>query len=85
MSDTVIQVRINSNVRDQVEAIFAKMGMKTTEAIRMFLQQTINDEALPFHPHIKKPNKRTLKSFDEIDKGDYTDSSLEDFKKSLET
>lgn len=80
MSDATIQVRINSNLKEQVEDIFSRMGLKTSEAIRMFLQQTINDEALPFHPHIKKPNKRTLQAFNEAVENNYTDSTLENFK-----
>jgi inositol oxygenase len=37
--------------------------LQTSEAIRMFLQQTINDQALPFQPRINKsPNNNTIKS-----------------------
>ena len=83
MSDATIQVRIDSAVKEQVESIFSQMGLRTSEAIRMFLQQTINDEALPFHPHIKRPNKETLQAFKEVEEGNYADSSLDDFKNSL--
>ena len=85
MSNATIQIRIDSEIKEHAEAVFAAMGLKTSEAIRMFLQQTINDEALPFHPHAKKPNKATLQAFKGAETGDYSDSSLEDFKKSLET
>ena len=83
MSSVTIQVRIDSKLKKHAEAVFIAMGLKTSEAIRMFLQQSINDEALPFQPHIKKPNNATLKSFKEVESGNYTDSTLKNFKKSL--
>ena len=84
MSNITIQIRVDSLLKEHAEAVFEAMGLKTSEAIRMFLQQTINDEALPFHPSIKKPNKATVKSFKEAGrKGNYKDSSLRDFKRDL--
>ena len=85
MSDTTIQIRVNSRLKEKAEEVFAAMGIKTSEAVRMFLQQTINDDALPFHPHASRPNRATLKSFKEVKKGDYTDSTLEEFKNDLDS
>ena len=84
MTDTIIQVRVSSSLKKYAEDVLSAMGLKTSEAIRMFLQQTINDQALPFQPRINKsPNNNTIKSFIEAENGEYTDSSLIDFKKSI--
>jgi DNA-damage-inducible protein J len=84
MTDTIIQVRVSSSLKKYAEDVLSAMGLKTSEAIRMFLQQTINDQALPFQPRINKsPNNNTIKSFIEAENGEYTDSSLTDFKKSI--
>ncbi len=84
MSDTIIQVRVDSNLKKHAEDVLLAMGLKTPEAIRMFLQQTINDQALPFQPSAHKmPNKTTLEAFNEVKNGKYSDLSLTDFKKSL--
>ena len=84
MADALIQVRIDSGLKKHAEDVLLAMGLKTSEAIRMFLQQTINDQALPFQPHAgKSPNKATLEAFNEARLGKYSDSSLESFKKSL--
>ncbi len=108
MTDTIIQVRVSSLLKERAENILSAMGLKTSEAIRMFLQQTVNDKKLPFQPHIKiessaetiqatrevidqyfqslvnkSPNNITLKSFDDEKNGNYSDSNLADFKKSL--
>lgn len=86
MTDTLIQVRVDSNLKKHAEAVLFGMGLKTSEAIRMFLQQTINERALPFQPCVhKNPNQTTLKAFDEVKQSKYSDSSLADFKKSLKT
>jgi DNA-damage-inducible protein J len=84
MTDTIIQVRVSSSLKKYAEDVLSAMGLKTSEAIRMFLQQTINDQALPFQPRINKsPNNNTIKSFIEAENGEYSDSSLTDFKKSI--
>ncbi len=84
MSDTLIQIRIDDKLKKHSEAVLMAMGLKITDAVRMFLQQTVNDQALPFWPSVgNNPNKKTIKSFNEVKKGDYLDSSLKDFKKSL--
>ena len=84
MSDVLVQVRVDHTLKKHAEAVLLAMGLKTSEAIRMFLQQTINDQALPFQPHVgNNPNKATLQAFSEVKKGKYTDSSLADFNKSL--
>jgi DNA-damage-inducible protein J len=84
MSSALIQVRVDSKLKKKAEDILLAMGLKTSEAIRIFLQQTITDQALPFKPSTNKaPNKVTINAFDEVENGNYSDSSLANFKKSL--
>ncbi len=87
MSDAIIQIRIDPKLKRHAEKVLLAMGLKISEAVRIFLQQTINDEAFPFLPSTSKnkPNKATLKSFEEIKKGKYKDSTLANFKQSLKT
>lgn len=42
------QMRINPQVKDKAEQIFAKCGLTLTDAINVFLQQSMNAEGLPF-------------------------------------
>jgi addiction module RelB/DinJ family antitoxin len=42
------QMRINPEIKAQVEQIYARCGMTMTDAINAFLQQSINVEGLPF-------------------------------------
>lgn len=86
MSDSLIQVRVDSELKKHAELVLLSMGLKTPEAIRMFLQQTINNHALPFHPTAAQlPGRSTVAAFNEVKAGKFTDSSLAEFKKSLKT
>ena len=40
--------RINPEVRKEVEAVYAKNGISFTQAINIFIQQSINVDGLPF-------------------------------------
>ncbi len=45
---STFQFRINPAVRKKVESIYADCGLTLTEAINIFIQQSINVEGLPF-------------------------------------
>jgi addiction module RelB/DinJ family antitoxin len=49
--------------------VFASLGLSTADAIRMFLQQTVNVGGLPFQPIAKRPNAETLETMRELDRG----------------
>lgn len=42
------QMRINPEVKERVEAVYAKCGLTLTDAVNIFIQQSINVEGLPF-------------------------------------
>lgn len=41
------QMRINPEIKSRVEDIYAKCGMTLTDAINIFIQQSINVEGMP--------------------------------------
>lgn len=42
------QMRINPEVKKRLEEIYANCGMTLTDAVNVFIQQSINVEGLPF-------------------------------------
>ena len=42
------QMRINPDVRREVEAVYAAYGLSLTDAINVFIQQSLNESGLPF-------------------------------------
>ena len=45
---STFQMRINPEIKAQVEEIYAQCGMTLTDAINAFIQQSINVEGMPF-------------------------------------
>jgi DNA-damage-inducible protein J len=69
MSNTTVQARVNPELKRDAEAVFAAMGLTTAEAIRLFLQQSVNSGRLPFQPTAKTPNAETWAAMMELEEG----------------
>jgi len=59
-------IRIDPEVKSDVESIYAQYGMSITDAINIFLYTSRNRGGLPFdlRPHI--PNAETLEAIEEV-------------------
>ena len=42
------QMRINPEVKQRMEDIYARQGLSFTDAVNIFIQQSLNMEGLPF-------------------------------------
>lgn len=42
------QMRINPEVKQRVEAVYARQGLTFTDAVNIFIQQSLNMDGLPF-------------------------------------
>lgn len=69
MANVTVQSRINPNLKQEAENLFASLGMSVSDAIRIFLQQSVNSNGLPFQPVAKQPNAETLAAIRELDEG----------------
>jgi len=69
MANKLVQARVREDLKMQADELFASIGMSTADAIRIFLQQAVNDCGLPFTPKIKNPNATTLKAIKDIENG----------------
>ncbi len=45
-----IQLRVDQHLRDDAQAVCHRLGMDLTTAIRVFLNQLVVDNGLPFQP-----------------------------------
>lgn len=48
--DALLQVRMDPEMKRQAEDLYASMGTTLTEAVRVFVAQSITDAGLPFTP-----------------------------------
>jgi DNA-damage-inducible protein J len=80
---TNINIRISESLKADAEALFNDIGISLSEAIRLFVKQSLNCGGLPFTPRARIPNSETIAAFKEAQTGEYTDSTLEEFRTSL--
>ena len=64
MTDSVIRSRIDEKVKIKATKLFEHMGLSMSDAIRLFLYQSIAENGLPFIVRI--PNAKTAKTLREI-------------------
>ncbi len=46
----IYQVRMDEEIRDQVEALYRNLGTTFAEAVRIFAVQSIREQGFPFTP-----------------------------------
>ena len=68
MANTSMNIRMDSEVKKQAEAIFNEIGMNMTTAINIFLKQSIRENGIPFELKITHPNAQTIEEI--IKKGE---------------
>lgn len=62
-----LNIRIDPEIKEQVESLYANFGMNVTEAVNIFLHQSLIYGGLPFSVKINVPNKTTLEAMQEAD------------------
>lgn len=79
-----IQVRIDPETKAAAEAVFAKLGIKPSEAVRMFYYQVGLNQGIPFD--VRVPNAETLQAIADLaeNRDLVRHDSLEQFKHSLQ-
>ncbi len=65
MANNLVQARISGELKTQADVVFTSMGMTISDAIRVFLQKSVNIGGLPFQPMAKMPNKETIAAIEE--------------------
>ena len=63
-----VNVRIEPQVKKAAEAVFRKLGLTPSQAVKMFYRQAALQQGLPFSVNI--PNRETLGSMRELEEGE---------------
>ncbi|GHU86251.1 DNA-damage-inducible protein J [Clostridia bacterium] len=64
---TTIQIRTDVDVKVAADAIFKQLGVHMSDAINIFLRQSIIHGGLPFEVKVSKPNEITLAAMEDIE------------------
>ena len=51
--DATLQIRMNSDLKTQVEELYRNLGTSFAEAVRIFAQQSLREGGMPFRPTLK--------------------------------
>ena len=65
---STIHLRVEPNIKAGVEKLLDRLGLTTTDAINIFLNQVVLTGGLPFPVKIPQPNKETLAAIKEAEK-----------------
>ena len=64
MATTNITMRMDENLKSQLQELLSNIGMDMTTFFVMTAKQAIREQGLPFQPTLEVPNMETLKAFD---------------------
>ena len=89
MATTPTQVRIDSDIKKEATALFAKLGLDMSGAVNLFLHQCVLHGGLPFAVEVPQYSEKTLNAMAEAkrisrdpDVKGYTD--MDELKAALE-
>lgn len=71
MATTNINVRVDSTLKQEAEALFNDLGLNLSSAINMFLRSAVIHDGIPFEIKRRTPNAETkaaLKEYEEMKK-----------------
>ncbi|CAA6821162.1 MAG: DNA-damage-inducible protein J [uncultured Sulfurovum sp.] len=73
-------IYVDVNMKNQAKEIFNQYGLSLSQAVNIFLTQSVLNRGLPFD--VKIPNDETLQAMKDVETGEnYEDVTLEDLKK----
>lgn len=66
MSTSNINIRVDSEIKQQAEAIFSELGINMSTAMNMFLRHSIRYGGIPFDLRLNIPNDDTQAAIDDV-------------------
>ena len=68
MNTITTSIRMDSQLKQAADQLFADLGMNFSTAVNMFLRQAVREQGLPFRPTRDVPNAETLAAMREADR-----------------
>ncbi len=82
-----INIRIDDNIKEKAEILFAELGLNMSTAVNIFIRQSIRQGAIPFEittqvdPFYRQENLMILKeSIKEANEGKFISKSMEELQ-----
>lgn len=59
-STTNISIRMDSDLKEQADALFMELGMNISTAFNIFVRQSVREGRIPFEISLNQPNAETI-------------------------
>ena len=85
MKTVNVTLRVDKELKDQADALFADMGLSLNTACRMFLTRAVQEQRIPFE--VRRPDRKTRKALADAEQGKDVSKSfdtVEDLMEDLE-
>ena len=69
MANTIVQIRMDSALKDQAAELFEDLGLALPTAIRIFLKKSIAFGGIPFEVQRDIPNETTRRAISNAEQG----------------
>ena len=69
MAATIVQVRMDTELRDSATETFDALGLDLPTAIRVFLKKAVAVQGIPFDVRAEIPNEETRKAIETVRNG----------------
>lgn len=69
MATTNLNVRVDEDVKRDVEEILSEIGLNMSTAINVFLKKVIREQGIPFEMKLEQPNAETVAAIDDVKHG----------------
>lgn len=69
MSASVVQIRMDSELRKSATETFESLGLDLPTAVRIFLKKAVAVQGLPFEVRAEIPNEETLRAMENAERG----------------
>lgn len=53
--DTTLKVNVSKAIKDEASSIYERLGISLNDAVRIFLNKTVEENGLPFELKLKEP------------------------------
>ena len=84
-----LNIRIDPATKEAAEKLFSNFGISITDAVNIFIHQSLLTGGLPFPVKLSQPNDTTLSAMQEVEdminkKAHSTSQNVDDFFKEME-
>lgn len=69
MKNVNVTLRVDDELKEQADTLFAELGLNLTTAFHVFLRQSVREQQIPFAISKNVPNAATLAAMDDAESG----------------